>query len=72
MQCLNLLKMNKNKDDLDSFVHYCNRHPEQRFFQCLRNWSDNKFMLVTDSSISAMISMDVGCKDTFYFEGRNK
>lgn len=61
------MEENKNKKLLEEFVEYCNKHPEQRFWQALRNWSGfyhlygNKF-----------ISEDTGYfVDTFYFENKN-
>lgn len=29
----------KNWDDVKSFLAYCVEHPEERFWQALRNWS---------------------------------
>lgn len=28
----------KNQIKLESFTKYCEQHPEERFFQALRNW----------------------------------
>lgn len=32
----------KNKKLLNSFVDYCLKHPNERFWQALRNWSGQK------------------------------
>lgn len=29
---------------LKSFTEYCEQHPEQRFWQALRNWSEYNFI----------------------------
>lgn len=42
---------------LESFAEYCGNHPEQRFWQALRNWSKRKFIYADGM-------------DTFYWEGR--
>jgi hypothetical protein len=31
--------MNKNDEKLESFSKYCFEHPEERFWQALRNWA---------------------------------
>ena len=68
MQCLNQLKMNKNKETLYSFAKYCAEHPEERFWQAVRNWSGFPFVLVCTLPEWDLDRM----YDTFYFEGRNK
>lgn len=56
----------RNSELLESFVKYCQEHPEQRFWQCLRNWCGWSFVLVsTDSNHIAEIE-DI--RDTFYWE----
>lgn len=55
----------KSKRVLDSFTHYCDDHPDQRFWQALRNWSGYSFIYV----VKGMFSSE-GLTDTFYFEGR--
>jgi hypothetical protein len=50
-----------NKKLLDSFIKYCEEHPEQRFWQALRNWS--KFMFIYASN---EISGEGELIDTFY------
>ena len=55
--------MNKNKKLLDSFVAYCQQHPEERFWQALRNWSRaNYILMVMEGQLP---------RDTFYMEDKN-
>lgn len=53
---------NKNKKVLEEFVAYCNSHPEQRFWQALRN-----FMQVATINI---VDIDGEASDTYYFEDK--
>lgn len=58
---------NKIFKTLTSFVSYCVKHPNERFWQALRNWSGFKFIYANnDTRIN-----DAG-QDTFYFEGKDK
>lgn len=50
--------MNKNKENLLDFIKYCLDHPEERFWQALRNWSGFDFITATRG--------DWNC-DTFYW-----
>jgi hypothetical protein len=54
----------KNKETLASFVAYCREHPEQRFWQALRNWAGVAFVLVSGELPGP------GQLDTFYREGK--
>jgi len=58
---------NKNHETLDSFIKYCDSHPEQRLWQALRNWSEENFIWASDERNS-----DPSFKDTFYWKGKNK
>jgi hypothetical protein len=60
--------MNKNKKVLDSFVKYCNKHPEQRFWQALRNWVGVNFIFVSQ----VRLPYDNQLQDTFYFARKDK
>lgn len=51
--------MNKNKKILESFVAHCEAHPEQRFWQALRNWSGVAFI-------------HADAVDTFYWRGKGQ
>lgn len=55
-----------NLKPLISFVAYCLRHPEQRFWQALRNWANVNFILVADR-----LHDETTIHDTFYWAGRN-
>lgn len=52
----------RHHETLMSFLEYCRTHPEERFWQALRNWSGYQFIFAHDSA---------GDHDTFYLEGRN-
>jgi hypothetical protein len=54
--------MNKT---LKSFVDYCEAHPQERFWQALRNWSGYNF--IYKSYYCQHLSNDL-LKDTFYIE----
>jgi hypothetical protein len=38
----------RNNELLESFTIFCKAYPEQRFWQALRNWSGNFFILIND------------------------
>ena len=57
--------MNKNKVVLNSFVKYCRKHPEMRFWQALRNWAGFCFVAVSKSFFEDAV-------DSFYFKGKRK
>ena len=52
-------KLPRSYITLKSFVNYCREHPEERFWQALRNWSGHQVILADD------------LRDTFYWEGRD-
>lgn len=73
--------MNKNKDKLLDFITYCFDHPEERFWQALRNWSDAYFIFWWRPRKPLTLGEDgnyyvegieemkkVGLEDTFYFK----
>lgn len=55
--------MSKNISQLKSFTAYCEAHPEERFWQALRNWSQYSFIYGSNVSLD---SNEV--EDTFYKE----
>ena len=57
----------RNSEVLNSFVQYCQEHPDQRFWQALRNWSGYSFLYVTKGS-GHIIPKDM--YDTFNWEGK--
>ena len=64
---------NKNKELADDFHAYCMAHPEQRFWQALRNWSDYNFVLVADHvDLDSDDPTYKGVKNTFYWEGKSE
>lgn len=52
----------RNSELLGSFTQFCHTFPEQRFWQALRNWSGNDFILA---------SRGTETKDTFYSDARS-
>jgi hypothetical protein len=59
----------RNSEVLADFVKYCREHPEQRFWQALRNWSEYPFLLVSDGMDDSAFPATYMI-DTFPFEGR--
>lgn len=57
----------KSKKTLDSFVTYCENHPEERFWQALRNWSGSSFILFS-ANYDLETGRFEGIEDTFYKE----
>lgn len=53
----------KNQTVLEDFTEYCKKHPEERFWQALRNWSNALSILYKDS-------IQEESKDTFYWQGK--
>ena len=53
----------RNSKLLEDFTRYCQEHPEQRFWQALRNWSGYPFVWVSDTKKTI---------DTFFWEGKDK
>ena len=65
----------KSRPMLESFVAHCQAHPEERFWQALRNWSGWGFIFVSnETSYSAEFSVATRAKliDTFYWEDKQK
>jgi hypothetical protein len=56
---------NKNSDLLSDFVNYCVTHPEQRFWQALRNWSGFNYIWVSNHGNPPV-------SDTYLFEGKDR
>lgn len=54
----------RNGDVLSDFVGYCLAHPEQRFWQALRNWAGVNFVYVASQPLASDI------QDTYYREGK--
>jgi hypothetical protein len=52
---------------LISFIEYCATHPDQRFWQALRNWAGVGFVCVSDQPVASTGYV----VDTFYSENRD-
>jgi hypothetical protein len=55
----------RNSAVLRDFVAYCVRHPHERFWQALRNWSGYNFILVSGKYCGEG-------RDTFSWEGKDE
>jgi len=66
-----MAKKNKNLKTLADFVFYCAGHPEQRFWQALRNWSGHNFVLISDVNSYTWLDLN-RVTDTFYWSGKEK
>lgn len=55
----------KSKEVLGNFIVYCQNHPDERFWQALRNWSIFNFIIGFNNIPKEGI-------DTFYFEEKDK
>jgi len=58
----------RSAEALESFIKYCREHPEERFWQALRNWSRCDFIL---GSYEHPYENRFEPVDTFYIEGLN-
>lgn len=73
---------NKNKEKLASFIKYCLDHPEEKFWQALRNWSNYYFIFTWRPRQPLRLNnkdgnyyvdgleelSKLGLEDTFYFD----
>lgn len=55
---------------LKSFTSYCKKHPEERFWQALRNWSGAD--VISYSKLSEKQNELWFHLDTFYWKYKNK
>lgn len=56
---------------LNSFTEFCKKHPDQRFYQALVNWSDSAFIYMQreGNALKTAIGQDGGLlkvEDVFY------
>lgn len=63
----------RNKGSLESFTAYCKEHPQERFFQALRNWAKDAINPRINYILTAEVDINssTGYKnlgDTFYLE----
>jgi len=62
----------RNVETLTDFVKYCEAHPEQRFWQALRNWNqlnhpEQSFILTCDI-VQGEVKFFDHLEDTFFRE----
>ncbi len=60
----------ENSEQLNSFTRYCLSHPQERFWQALRNWDrinnyKTQFVLVAEA-LDLKSGKFVNIRDTFY------
>jgi hypothetical protein len=60
----------RNKKLLESFTAHCLEHPEERFWQALRNWAKVEFIFTSKHPLFHY-EQD-GLQDTFYWEEKTK
>lgn len=56
----------QNLKQLNDFTDYCLQHPEQRFYQALRNWSQYNFIYGSMGGLENKMDKLIGLEDTFY------
>jgi hypothetical protein len=62
----------RNGTTLASFVSYCVQHPDERFWQAVRNWSGYSFIMAYERVGGRGAGGTVDHEhDTFYLEGRH-
>jgi hypothetical protein len=61
----------RNSKVLVDFIAYCLLHPEERFWQALRNWAGASFILAVEDGYNHLDSVQIGGHDTFHREGKN-
>ena len=59
------MQENQNEKVLQSFVAHCRQYPTERFWQALRNWSGENFIMASSDKA-------VDFRDTFYWHGKSK
>ena len=66
----------RNSETLTDFIAYCLLHPDERFWQALRNWAEVDFILFSDTApifldaVDIQSGYDASLEDTFYREGK--
>jgi len=63
----------KNAALLAEFSRFCERHPEQRFWQALRNWSGQGFIYASQHGPLVLDIKAIGryMYDTFFWEEKD-
>jgi hypothetical protein len=61
----------RNSGVLADFVKYCQEHPDERFWQALRNWSGYYAIMALSRSYKGVTGGHATTQhDTFYIEGK--
>lgn len=68
----------KSEKLLSDFIWYCQSHPEERFWQALKNWSgyhfiracEVKYLPVPEPNPLMQSGYSENMYDTFHFEGK--
>ena len=58
----------RSEEALHSFMRYCFEHPDERFWQALRNWSKYEYILGYDGDLFDLRAQ-FPMIDTFHLEG---
>ena len=70
------MKETRNSKVLRSFVKYCEKHPDQRFYQALLNWSGLPWIVASsapaDRINAKLLKTLMRVEDTYYWEGKDK
>lgn len=53
----------RSEPTLSDFVAFCRKHPELRFWQALRAWSEAEYIMYEKNGVLV---------DTFYWENKNE
>lgn len=64
----------RNSEVLADFIAYCILHPDDRFWQALRNWAGVNFIFFVnhvDWDKSNITMRELNALDTYYYEGKN-
>lgn len=69
MSMIEICQKTRSGRTLFDFVAYCIQHPDERFWQALRNWSGYSFVLTTET-VPYEVNEEAPLRDTFYLEGR--
>jgi hypothetical protein len=60
----------RNSEVLADFVKYCEAHPDERFWQALRNWSGYAFIMASLDGYRVLMPGSSDIRDTFHWEGK--
>jgi hypothetical protein len=59
--------MPTDSDLLEDFTAYCLEHPTERFWQALRNWSGQNYIMAAVAKDTRLMEAE----DTFYWKRRD-